>query len=297
MTANGEPVYFIVACMGHSGSTWLAKSLNKHPDIVCSHAFQPPPFSIVDHPSLLELKATLTPEEYQSRHDSAARRVRTLPLDMLFDELMCFEEARAYGNVHMFNLRSLQNSVKKFPPSKSIRVANLIRHPVPWLDSRAGCFNDFLVRASSTRKFFHQKYIDREELLSPLVSMYGLDLEDSETLAFLAAASDLAGLYLEVEVWPDIWFIKMENLTRDRETFAHLVGEITAQTVTADAQYLDAVFTGGKENVHSRNTGKDPEERYANWSEWQKHAYEAMTKPFNLAEIYGKFGYDFGFLA
>ena len=88
----------------------------------------------------------------------------------------------------------------------------------------------------------------------------------------------------------------MEDLTRDRESYAHFVREITAGAVAADEQYLDTVFTAGKQNTHSRNSGLALEERYAAWAEWQKHAYDEMATRFDIAEIYGKFGYDFGFL-
>ena len=128
MATDNAPAYFIVACMGHSASSWLSEMLSKHPEIVCSHAYEPPPFSIAgDHAASAADEPVI---EAQRRLDAAKHRIQTLSLDKLFEELRCYAEARAYGNAHMHNLRSLQTSAQRFPPSASIKVANLIRHPV-----------------------------------------------------------------------------------------------------------------------------------------------------------------------
>src|SRR3546814_10008812 len=47
-------------------------------------------------------------------------------LDELFQELFCYAEACAYGNIHMYNVRSLRASAQRFPPSTPIKVANQI---------------------------------------------------------------------------------------------------------------------------------------------------------------------------
>lgn len=296
MPIDEAPAYFIVACMGHSGSTWLSEMLGRHPDIVCSHAYEPPPFSIPGDAAAGAVNAGATPEEIQRRLNEARYRIRTLPLDELFQELFRYAEARAYGNIHMYNVRSLRASAQRFPPSTSIKVANLIRHPVAWVDSRTGNFIGQMNRSASAVQEFHDSYASCQEDLEPLVAEYGLDLTEREVLAFLAAVTHLGGLIGDVLAWPDIWFVKMEDLTCDRESFAHFVREITAGKITADAQYLDSVFAESKRNTHSKNSGLEAEERYTAWSEWQRRAYGMMSRRFRVPEVYGKLGYDLSFI-
>ena len=281
--------YFFITTNGNSASRWLAQTLNMHPDIICSHS--PARISIsmsYDHAYSDNEFRKIMGDEYRKR----------IPVDMMLDELEQTGEALCYGNVHMFNLRQLRENTSQNKTKKCFRVVDLVRHPVPFVQSgtsnmlRQAQFN------SDRLKYLESVYFRNRELYDDFASIYELDFNDLNVLSFMANVMTLKSLSINMQIQDVDHRITMESITKDKMVYRNLVDIISEGEVSADDQWLSDVFSTNAINRHK--VGKrfsEPKEIYNGWANWQKDFFDLLVEISRIDRHYSTaFEYDFSFL-
>ena len=127
-----EPGFFLLTAVGNCATKWLAKVLDLHPQVICTHGPVRPPLSRVFDRDYTKL------EQIRIKQDEA--RCRAMTLDEVFAELRGLGDAAAYGNAQMYALRPLVEALRRGAPAAGLQVCNVVRHPVSWVESAAHNF-------------------------------------------------------------------------------------------------------------------------------------------------------------
>ena len=89
----------------------------------------------------------------------------------------------------------------------------------------------------------------------------------------------------------------MEQITNDPDYFRGVVEHLSSKTITIGDDYIEDVFQMGHVNRHaSSRTPLTPEERFSNWSNWQREAFTHFMEESRISEVYSQLGYDFEFI-
>lgn len=118
---------FLVTSPGYTATKWLAWSLNGRPGVYCNHSAGS---DVLHREYTLEELASLAADKHERRDET--------PLDDFFARLLeRAGGAAAAGNVHRYNLTALNRNLARFGRPRPFRAVNLLRHPVPWVESGA----------------------------------------------------------------------------------------------------------------------------------------------------------------
>ncbi len=300
--------YFLVTSTGGAATRWLAATLNRHPEIVCSGGAG----------SLEEVMA------YGSRPtgEQVERIAQTLlhppqgsptgtTLDTMFEELANHRgTARFVGNVHRESVASLHLQIRQRSPKHTFTVANVIRHPVPRTETKYN--NELFNEASSpsARRLAAAQYQDRVGRFQDLVdrltrrlARYELDLHKR---LFIHSLMDTVEGMADFQVQSSPFSIphfKMEQLKSDRDTFAALVGHLTADQLHPDEAYLDFVFSPENLNAERFRTDRlasipprDARAQWEAWEEWQRTAFVTAMEVHEFHKPFIAQGYSFDFV-
>lgn len=288
MQYRSEKKFFFITTNGHSASKWVAKTLNLHKDIVCSHS-----------PAKIQLSMAHENEYSDDEMEQimADEYRKKISVDILLDELVEIENAKCYGNVHLFNLRQLQENLNNNTPVKYFRVVDLVRHPVSFVHS--GTYN--MIRQAkhnkNRKKYLINVYHRNMKLYNDFSLNHSIDLNRLDTLAFMANVMTFKSLTINMQIQNVDQRIRMEDITTSREKYRSLVNLISDGKVKADAQYLDAVFGTMATNKHKpSNKSTRVEEIYNRWDQWKKEFFDLLVEMTEIDKYYSTFGYDLSFL-
>lgn len=281
--------YFFITTNGNSASRWLAQTLNMHPEIICSHS----PARIK---TALAYDHAYSDNEFKTIMRDETRK--KIPIDFLLNELEQIGNASCYGNVHLFNLRQLRANINKNGHSKKIRVVDLVRHPIPFVQS--GTYNMVRQAQYNANRLSYLKnvYYRNREIYDDFSSIYKLDYNDLHTLSFMANVMALKSLSINMQIREVDHRIKMEDITTNKVEYQKLINIISDGKVCADERYLNEVFSIKAVNTHKVKMQPDePKAIYNNWSDWQKNFFDLMVENTNIHNsYYNTFGYDFSFM-
>ena len=299
-----EPKKFIVTCHGWSASNWLAYVLNAHDDISCAHSSaaivaQDP--AIFDGEGLKE-KISVLRKGYVQRQNR--------PLAEVYDEIAKAHSAPYVGTVHTYRLRDLPVQHKRFgAPGQTMRVANLVRHPLDLVISGYGQFKDLFPIDLNEFAWTLRKIVDQGlEIVEDVCGRHNRRPGDFDEICFFGACVVLGSLKLDLDALDEIrdagasspWdyrgVVKMEEITRSPEVLAGLIEELTDEAGLASPAYLQKVASQGRINRHNRKAPDSTAERWSGLQDWQKEAFSRFLDHFGLRAPYAEFGYGFEFL-
>lgn len=288
-TSNSQPAYFLVTCFGNSASTWYGKTLNMHPDIVCSHGPVEPTIG-------LEYEREQTPEETANAIPYAAKFL-SRKISETFQEIVDYEPgAKVYGSVQGYRIGQVANISKKYPDeSLELQCVNLVRHPVNWVMSTAANF----IRQTEV------SLLMRHELLNAAKSQYSLytdwakqadkDPLSWDNLAFFAACLYMHTLMNDFDIANklNVPFILKEEITTDPDKFKEATAFVTANKIDISDEFVDQAMGAGVVNSHQQKPSLTPKEQWQRWDEHQRHLFTQMANSARIKPAYEKLGYDF----
>lgn len=326
----GTPSYFLVASWGHSGSIWLAGSLNFH-DAVCAtvgiynpvecFAYYPMnrDASYAAHHAPVELgrhgfsvwSGTL---DSDLRSVLGARGVTFSQRDpsrlpsYVFDELDLLPAAVPYtvlGNVHGVTLGQVHDAYLADPHIFKNRhpvVVDLIRHPVSRTESAINATIKYhLANLEPLISEFIHAHAD--ECLA-LEREFKIDFSEPRPRAALHVYRQ--GLQndvwaYEVRMFPNTYRVLFERLQSEPEYFAHTFYTLTQGRVVADRAHLDRVFAQenlgtGRQSTSDIARPLGPRDQYERWSPFERAEFARVAKRLGSPGLYFPFGYDFSFV-
>ncbi len=323
--------HFLVTSWGHSGSIWLAGSLNLH-DAVCAtvgidnpiecfrfypmhrdpafvarragRALAAHGFSVWNSPKLALLRAL--PE--MGDISVTSRNHDRLP-SYVFDELDLMPSDPPYtvvGNVHGVTLVHLQQAVQAEPDvfrGRRVLLLDLIRHPIGRTESaiNATITHHLETLAPRIEQFLDEHATECREL----ERRYRIDFSEPRARASLHVFRQ----GLQNDVWayelrefPDVQRIMLEPLQSTPEYFAHVFATIAQGRATADPEYLGKVFSpenlgSGRQSTDKKGRPPGVRAQYELWSDFERDEFVRVAQRLNLAGIYFRFGYDLSFVA
>ena len=323
--------HFLVTSWGHSGSIWLAGSLNLHPR-VCATVGIDNPIETFRYYALNRDAAALAAQAGPAlaRHgfsvwESAAMTpIRALPAmrgltairrdpDRLpwyvFDELELIPADPPYivlGNVHGITLSALHGACAAQPDifrGRRVLLCDLIRHPVGRTESavKATLTHHLPALAPRITAFIHEH---AQECLQ-LERRYHIDFQEPRARAALhvfrqGLQNDVwAG---EIRRFPDVYRILLERLQTDPDYFAHTFATLAQGRVAPDAAFLDRVFApgnlgSGRQTPTESGRPPGPREQYEQWSAFERDEFARVAERLGLPAVYFPYGYDFSFVA
>lgn len=308
---HAPPHRFLITSHGCSASNWLAYVLNQHHDIVCAHssaAIIASDRAEVDVNEILRIeglpgiyrKLEMIRSGYQNRSRQS--------LEKVFVSLETQLPARLYGLVHTFRLRDLPTQSQDFEMHfRPLPVANLIRHPIDLVQSLCGQFLETFRFDILDFQWTVKKIIDNaQDIVEELSAEHGFFPGDYDALCFLGACVCMTGLQQDIEATPFaqnsdnfdfLGTIRCEDITTDPEVLKFWVEQLSAKSVRADQDYLEACYRTGHVNRHNRDsTAKTSREKFETWRPWQKDAFTRIFARLAIRSHYEDQGYDFDML-
>jgi len=325
-----SPSYFLVASWGHSGSIWLAGSLNFHEAMCATVGVYHPAECFAYYPMHRDANyvACNAPVEL-GRHgfsvwsgnlDSSlrcvlgARGITFGPRDTsqlpsyVFDELDLLPAVMPYsvlGNVHGMTLGQLHQAYLAEPNifrNRGPIVLDLIRHPVGRTESAINATVKYHLHNLEPliSEFIHTH---ADECLA-LERTFKIDFSDPRARAALHVYRQ--GLQndvwaYEVREFPNTYRLLLERLQAEPEYFAHAFYTLTHGRLVADQTHLDRVFAEenlgtGRQSTTEHARPLAPREQYERWSPFERAEFARVSQRLGAPALYFPFGYDFSFV-
>ncbi|NKB59308.1 MAG: hypothetical protein GKS00_23545 [Alphaproteobacteria bacterium] len=306
-----EPCWFLVTSIGRTATYWLAWSLNRHPDILCSHGDHFPPDIVSlgeDGQAELELSSVGNPirsfydiPDFQTlgMDQKKMRRGQTIfqqkTIDDVLDAHRMFGDYAAIGNVHGYSMGNFANRYNAGQAKRKIGTANLIRNPVGQILSfyRRHSFD---AERSDEYKLSRFKIVERNiEFAVAIRERFDIDIEDHDTMIFLSTVIDVTVMQKDILI-KDVLHMPYEELTRSQDAFSILLRLITGDAdIAIEQSYLDDVFAQGPMNYSS---GQEPavKEAFDALAHWKKFVIAKLLSE-DVVHRYSEYGYQLNFLS
>jgi len=277
----------ILASHGRTGTNWIMRALNAHPDFFCTHARLATEYDPVS-------KKTRPPAELAHLESL----VSGMSVDEYFDYLVGYRRAKHYVSSHNFQVNTIAQKVRAVRPKRRYVVVNITRHPIV----RVRSFVERMVyewnelHQASARD--HTYRILRETPISRLVRDMerdcGVSVDVYSNACFLAS---MWTIMVEAdELKEPVLHVPMERLVGDSQYFSWFVWRITEGTSCVDANFISRVFAKGPMNESQEGKAGLPHDIYACLPKWQRMCWRRLLQEKRLQERYDVVGYDFSFV-
>jgi hypothetical protein len=329
--SGGEPAHFLVTSFGHSGSIWLAGSLNLH-EAVCAtvgidnpiETFQYYPLNRDAAYVATHAGVTLSRHGFSAWDSARMAAIRALPALrgvvpsaraharipwFLFDELDLIPAVtppRVRGNVHGLTLSGLLTTAAADPgifAGRRVLVVDLIRHPVGRTES---AINATVTHHLTTLQPHIESYLhEHAQECRALERHYGIDFAEPRARAalhvFRQGLQNDVWAY-ELRTYPDTHRILLERLQEDRDYYGQLFSTLAQGRLVADDAYLDRVFaaenlSSGRQTPGAAGRPAAPREQYQRWSRFEQEEFGRVAQRLDLARLCFPYGYDLSFVA
>jgi hypothetical protein len=287
------PDLALICSGGRTGTYWLTRALNKHPDILAAHSPVSPPL-ILDG-GRGEFERTRT--EVQNH-----RKIEGMTLDQIIEEMRSCGSQPYKCRVHAMVLSGAHDRLVSERCAGQITVLNVIRHPVTRTSSFAHHFSERLRHDFAIGTVAEMLELWR---VDPTMAHYKRIVQDrwpAEDMTFLDNIFFLMAVVLQRREFAELSLpyphYRFENLVRDREIFVAMLRDAFGEELSVTHEFIDAAFSTERLNG-SRTEARasvGAAEIFARWRPWQKDVYRIFAEEHRLDEIYGSFGYDFSFL-
>lgn len=289
MAADAPHTLFCMPASPCTASGWVARLLNAHPDVFCSHD--------------LGNRAAWSIEPVgRFATDAAAREDSTLAFCL---SLMLQTGYRARGEINGVALSDwlrvqalLPDAWRDYkaafaldgPDDITARGALLVRHPVLQVDSYAR------IEERSWQGGRQGDAVGIEVLRERVVSNdWDWPLDDvafADRWAFLTAAVFVAERAFTA-LQADLPLFRMEDVTTKVAVVKALVAHLTADGVTADEALITAAMTAPTNRHRPIGAPRDAATTYAGWPQWRRDVFDRSFTPY-VRKAYADLGYELG---
>lgn len=289
---SNKDAYFLITSHGQTATRWLATVLNTHPEIFCTHGYSYPPQAPDAH--------DLTHDEKTKIAEISAARFWKLSIHDFIYELKSSTSKKYIGNVHAYMYGYLMDSLKPwnlFNIQESLKIMNMVRHPVTRIESAFKCWSAGQTE-TSTSSFVDNDFYNRCTHITDYLSQkHNISYNVTErffTVALLQA-EDIAKDVLRAKN-DDIFQVAFEDITTKTDTLVKIIQTISNGDLTLTTEQARSMLSTQALNKHNNNGRSSPAAQYEAWQPWQQDAFKFICEAHNLPELYSGFGYDFTFI-
>ena len=278
----------ILASHGRTGTNWIMRALNAHPDFFCTHSRLGTDYDPVS-------RKTRAPSELAHLEPVAG----DMHIDEYFDHLIGYRRAKHYVSSHNFQVNTVAQKFRSHPPRRRYVVVNMTRHPVVRVRSfvERMTYEDSLELHRASRRQ-HTYRILRETPVSRLVAdaerEFGVDIEEYSSACFLAS---MWTIMVEAdELNEPVLHVPMERLFSDAQYFSWFVWRVTEGTTCLEPGFIARVYANGAMNQSPDSERVFAHDVYAGLPDWQKFCWRRLLREKCLQKQYDALGYDFSFV-
>lgn len=270
-----DPRVFVVTSPGYTATKWLAWALSRDPRVACTHSSDAPASrQAYSAPRL----AALATAKFKARD--------AVPLCEVFArwQQRASTGVTVVGNVHGYNLTALRRNEREHGAAPPYAAVNLVRHPVPWLESGAQqlgrMVRDTAVIAKRLRGHARANRTLYRELRAPSFPW-------DDDLAFCYLCGRLPRLVAEAGD-DGVEHVQMEALTARPEALAAAFEKLTA--LPAKPTWVSEVIGEGALHRH-RLRALTPQAQLDAWPPWRQRVFHHWAQRCGLAQAYEGLGY------
>ena len=287
---QAAPRFFAVTSPGLSATRWLSFVLAAHPKVFVAHG---------KHKLDAVMCGDFSREREEAHRESVERGndllefYETQPVEAVFTRYReAKPDAAAFGCVHTYTLQSLIRSVGSPGTLASIRVWNLLRHPVSFIAS-----HEALVRSAESHPPLYQQYTDRvfPQALAWFPELYLTPCPDLKAFfTFAVSCFGVTNLLADLTYFPGFHHVRMESLTTNVDLLKTICEELTG--LRYPQEWLEPFIQGGGINTH-RGSGslREPADLFASWEPWKRDVAAVMLPETVLVRLEEQ-GYDVSML-
>ena len=276
---------FIVTCAGMSGSKWLASSLDKHPEISCSHS------------------AGLHKIYNRNYTDEEIIDILKIERDQFDGKILLndiFHSVNSTnrvirGNVHAYRLYRLKEAILNDKKAPIFRLVNLVRNPIDVTLSRAAMFNQMCISDETVRQRVAKTLECNINIFNGLITKYKLNTKDYNILSFIDAVLGMQKLSDEIKNNPDVNHIKIEEL-KEPKIFIKLIDFLGSGEINTTLNLAKKIISAPIINSHTKIKSLSVEEKYMNLDNWKKDALNIGFRETEIILQYKKLNYNFDVL-
>ncbi len=290
---NHNEVKFLLTSEGATASNWLTSILNSIPEIKCSH------YNIISN-----------------RNNSIATiDMQAVSLDEYFNLLKYYtnKKRKIYGNVHGLII----NTALQKPGYESIRIANLLRHPINHLDSmhkfwlRANHKHDEILEFIAAKNLgitefpasndqYTCNYNEALHYFNKLQKL-GYVIDDTiENWTFLILLGRYHRVHSDILKAQSLNIpqYKFEDYTTNKQVLGDMIRYITNDKIKLSAEELTLLLNTPASNINSISK-HSAQEIYGQWTNWQQAAFamHLLEVGDSTNNAYTNHGYDLSFVA
>jgi hypothetical protein len=207
-------------------------------------------------------------------------------------------EARHYALVHALTVPELAEKLGKDLSIGRIAVVNLVRHPVPRINSfHAEWLLGDTAHYERVRGYLIQRW--RQDAIfahyrERILQKFAVDFTSLNEMLFVMARHWLR--YDLVDFKYPVRHFAFERLILDRFYLAELLRSSFGPAFVVTDEYLDAIGRVRRRNARTLKP-LDSRGAYAAWHEWQRYCFSIVLEDVDLSCVYADFDYDFSFIA
>lgn len=276
--------FFVVCTRGCTASRWLSRSLEKLEGFECSHGTN----SLTDYESSEYSRDELIECIHREWFERQSTSVEGFLRSNVRDNAKCYS-----GNVHRYQVA---RHAALFDQAPHIPVANVVRHPVTWLDSRTALFRFLMEFVPHIGQQLHYTIVSNFDDLWPFSKEFGVSLTDPEVMAFVASVGALYELEKDARLMHRYPTFAMEDVCGDSGSFSRLVSVISKGDRLPSEDELAAIFGSGRLHQHRSAPDQTEGETFRAWPSWKQRLSACMFVKTGLPELYHSLGYDWSFL-
>ena len=274
---------FLVTTPGASATRWVSFALASRPDVYVTHG-------------KFALDSVTQGDLHDERKDgdqaslTRGNELRTFyaqrTLAGIFEAYRQFAPTTSvHGNVHNFTIHELLERERLGQSLKGVRIANLTRHPITFVESHTA-----LVRSALSEPDLGQHYWNEfQELTSACPEVLLVSCSDpTEAVAFAVSCygARRSACDLERRRWPNY---RMEDVTSDRAALRQFCESLTGLPYTEES--FATVFQAGPINSHHKRPQRDPVETWRNWPSWRQDLFQLFVEA-RFLDLWAEVGYD-----
>jgi hypothetical protein len=279
-----------VTSPGLSATRWLSFALATNPNVFVAHG---------KHPLDAITNGDFARERDAAHRDSLERGndLRALyeseSVEAVFAKYREFKpEASAWGCVHSYTVESLIGAVKSPATLASMKVVNLLRHPVNFIAS-----HESLVRSAEAFPELYQHYTDRvfRQVLAAFPELALVACPDLKAFfTFAVSCFGVASQLKDLAYFPGFPCVRMESFTKDSSLLRNVCEDLTGLRYSPGR--LEALVLAGAINSHRQSRSEaDPVQIVATWANWKRDIAAVMISG-AVRTQFEKQGYDLSML-
>lgn len=270
--------FFVTTSLGRTATQWLTGTLNRHAQILATHALDLSPSKRPVASQGNDFIASLDRQDWT--------RTKFVSLDDAFD-FFDNHEFRVVGNIHGLDALEAAQQPERF--KRRYYGSYMTRHPVPRLKSLVSRWkyeNNLSERRRLANLDAFRALGDR---FDGLMRKYGVTPSENDQLFLLALNYLLPeeARYLR----SDLPIVVYERLVREPDYLLWHLTEISDGQIDFSDEFVDSAID--QDAVDQRTGAPNLARRdYHAWSSWQKEAFAGVLEEAGTEDVYSRLGYE-----